>query len=58
MIRRRYAFIVADRATGTVRRFTLSVGLAVIVTTAAVGMPLGWLIHAGWTPTSKCCACG
>jgi murein DD-endopeptidase MepM/ murein hydrolase activator NlpD len=48
MIRRRYAFIVADRATGTVRRFTLSVGLAVIVTTAAVGMPLGWLIHAGW----------
>jgi murein DD-endopeptidase MepM/ murein hydrolase activator NlpD len=48
MIRRRYAFIVADRATGTTRRFTLSVGLALIVMTVAVGVPLGWVYHAGW----------
>lgn len=48
MIRRRYAFIVADRATGAVRRFTISVGLAVIVTTVAVGIPLGWLLRTGW----------
>ena len=48
MIRRRYAFIVADRATGAVRRFTISVGLAVIVATVAVGIPLGWLLRTGW----------
>ena len=48
MIRRRYAFIVADRATGAVRRFSVSAALVAIVTTAAVGMPLGWVLHAGW----------
>ena len=48
MIRRRYAFIVADRATGIVRRFTVSVILALVVMTAAVGLPLGWMLHAGW----------
>ncbi len=47
MIRRRYAIIVADRATGAVRRFTLSLGLAVVVATAAVGIPLGWMLHTG-----------
>ena len=48
MIRRRYAFIVADRVTGSVRRFTVSVGLAVVIITGAVGVPLGWLLHVGW----------
>ena len=48
MIRRRYAFIVADHATGAIRRFTVSVGFALIVMTAAVGLPLGWVLHAGW----------
>jgi murein DD-endopeptidase MepM/ murein hydrolase activator NlpD len=48
MIRRRYAFIVADRATGAVRRFSVSAGLAAIVATAAVGLPLGGLLNAGW----------
>ncbi len=47
MIRRRYAFIVADRATGTLHRFTVSVGLAVLIVTIAVGVPLGWILHAG-----------
>lgn len=48
MLRRRYAFIVADRATGTIHRFTVSVGLALLVMTAAVGVPLGWVLQAGW----------
>ncbi len=48
MIRRRYAFIVADRATGTIHRFTVSVGLALIVMTVVVGAPLGWMLRAGW----------
>lgn len=48
MIRRRYAFIVADRATGATRRFTISIGLALIFMTVAVGAPLGWVYHAGW----------
>lgn len=47
MIRRRYALIVADRATGSTRRFTVSAGLALIVLTAAAGLPLGWLYHTG-----------
>ena len=53
MIRRRYAFIVADRVTGTTRRFTVSVGLALIVMTVAVGAPLGWVFHAGWDAHSE-----
>ena len=48
MIRRRYAFIVADRATGAVRRFSVSAALVAIVTTAAVGIPLGWVLQTGW----------
>ena len=48
MIRRRYALIVADRATGAIHRFTVSVGFAIIIMTAAVGAPLGWVLHAGW----------
>lgn len=48
MIRRRYALIVADRATGATRRFTVSVGLALIAMTVAVSVPLGWMFHAGW----------
>ncbi len=48
MIRRRYAFIVADRATGAVRRFSVSAALVAIVTTAAVGIPAGWILHTGW----------
>ena len=48
MIRRRYAFIVADRATGAIRRFSVSAGLVAIVTTAAVGIPFGWVLHTGW----------
>ena len=48
MIRRRYAFIVADRATGAIHRFTISIGLALIAVTVAVGLPLGWVLHAGW----------
>lgn len=52
MIRRRYAFIVADRATGTVRHFTVSVGLALIVMTFAIGAPLGWVLHTGWNAST------
>lgn len=48
MIRRRYALIVADRATGATRRFTVSVGLALIAMTVAVSVPLGWMFQAGW----------
>ena len=47
MIRRRYAIVVADRATGATRRFTVSVGLALIVLTVAIGIPLGWVLQAG-----------
>ena len=48
MSRRRYDLIVTNRATGALHRFTVSLGFAAIVLTAAIGAPLGWLAHTGW----------
>lgn len=38
----RYSFIVADRATGHVRRFTLRIRLVTSLVTLAVVIPIGW----------------
>ena len=38
----RYSFIVADRATGHVRRFTLRIRLVASIAALAVVIPLGW----------------
>ena len=38
----RYSFIVADRATGHVRRFTIRVRLAATLAALAVALPVGW----------------
>ncbi len=38
----RYSFIVADRATGHVRRFTLRIRLVASVAALAVVIPMGW----------------
>ncbi len=42
MLPTRYSFIVADRATGHVRRFTLRIRLVASILTLAVVVPLGW----------------
>ena len=41
----RYSFIVADRATGHVRRFTLRVRLVASMVTLAIVIPVGWGLH-------------
>lgn len=40
----RYSFIVADRATGHVRRFTLRIRLVTSLVTLAITLPIGWAL--------------
>ena len=40
----RYSFIVADRATGHVRRFTLRIRLVTSLVTLAIALPIGWAL--------------
>ena len=48
MIPKRYAFIVADRTSGAVHRFTLPVRPAAAVMAALLAVPIGWTFHARW----------
>ena len=47
MLVKRYSFIVADRSTGVVHRFALSVRPRLVAALLVV-LPLGWLGHAAW----------
>ncbi len=47
MLVKRYSFIVADRATGVVHRFALSVRPRLVAALLVV-LPLGWLGHTAW----------
>ena len=47
MLVKRYSFIVADRSTGVVHRFALSVRPRLVAALLVV-MPLAWLGHAAW----------
>ncbi|MCY4075718.1 MAG: M23 family metallopeptidase [Acidobacteria bacterium] len=40
----RYSFIVADRATGHVRRFTIRIRLVASLVTLAIALPIGWAL--------------
>ena len=53
MIPRRYAFIIADRTSGVVHRFTLRVRPAVAVVAAILALPIGWTVHARWTAQTE-----
>lgn len=45
---KRYAFVIADCATGAVRRFTLSVRPAAAVMALLVLLPSAWVLHGRW----------
>ena len=45
---KRYAFVIADRATGAVRRFTLSVRSAPVLALLSCCPPAGWVLHGRW----------
>lgn len=47
MLGKRYSFIVADRSTGTVHRFALSIRPKLVAALLIV-LPLGWAAHAAW----------
>ena len=53
MIPRRYALIIADRRTGVVHRFTLSVRPAVALVAAILSLPIGWTVHSHWTAQTQ-----
>ena len=52
MLVKRYSFIVADRSTGVVRRFALSVRPKLVLA-LLVALPLGWFSHAAWLDGSR-----
>ena len=52
MLVRRYSFIVADRSTGVVRRFALSVRPKLLAALVAV-LPFGWMAYASWLDGSR-----
>ncbi len=49
MLPRRYSFIVADRASGIIHRFTLRVRPAAAVVAVILALPIGWTLHARWS---------
>ena len=53
MLAKRYSFIVADRSSGAVRSFTLSLRptLALLVTVLAI--PIVWTAHARWSDANQ-----
>jgi murein DD-endopeptidase MepM/ murein hydrolase activator NlpD len=52
MIPRRYSIVIADRAGGTVHRFTILVRLTLAVCAALLALPIGWTINARWEAQS------
>ncbi len=52
MLVKRYSFIVADRSTGAVHRFALSVRPK-LVAALLIALPLGWVAHAAWLDGSR-----
>ena len=53
MITKRYGFLIADRTTGAVHRFSLRVRPAVALFAAILALPIGWSVHSRWTAQSK-----
>ena len=53
MLPRRYSFIVADRSSGTVRRFTLAVRPALALFAAVLALPIGWTVHSRWSTAAQ-----
>ena len=53
MLPKRYSFVVAERSSGVVRRFTLAVRPTLAVVAAILAVPLAWTGHARWTAGSQ-----
>ena len=53
MLPKRYSFIVAERSSGVVRRFTLAVRPTLALVAALLAVPIGWTAHTRWTAGSQ-----
>lgn len=50
---KRYGFLIADRTTGVVHRFSLPVRPVVALLAAILALPIGWSVHSRWTAQSQ-----
>ena len=53
MLAKRYSFIVADRSSGAVRSFTLSVRPTLALLATVLAIPIVWTAHARWTDANQ-----
>ena len=53
MLPKRYSFIVADRSSGVVHRFTLAVRPTLALFAAILALPIGWTVHSGWSTATQ-----
>ena len=53
MLPKRYSFIVADRSTGAVHRFTMAVRPTVALVLAVLTLTIGWTVQSGWTTAAR-----
>jgi len=49
MLPKRYSFIVADRFSGSLHRFTVAVRPAIAILAAILAIPIGWTAHSRWS---------
>ncbi|HJN45390.1 MAG: hypothetical protein CL477_10710 [Acidobacteria bacterium] len=52
MLSKRYSLIVADRSSGSLRRFTLAVRPTLVLIAAILAVPVGWTVHSRWSAAS------
>ena len=53
MLPKRYSFIVADRSSGVVRRFTLAVRPTLVLFAAILALPIGWTVQSRWSTAAQ-----
>ena len=53
MLPKRYSFIIADRLSGVVHRFTLAVRPTLALFAAILALPIGWTVHSRWSTAAQ-----
>ena len=53
MLPKRYSFIVADRSSGVMHRFTLAVRPTLALFAAILALPIGWTVQSGWSTATQ-----
>ena len=53
MLPKRYSFIVAERSTGVVHRFTLAVRPTLALFAAILALPIGWTMQSSWSTAAQ-----